>query len=92
MQLRSQGNLAHLLSFSHSWNTVEKILLEKYDKQKVQGNTITKEEIRDILPAGFVWQPNDMFSKNIGDIFFSYAQKFNEFNDLKFGYNFKKRL
>ena len=82
MQLRAQSNLphtlSHLLSFSYSWNTIEKILLEKYDKQKVQGNTITREEIRDILPDDFIWQPNDMFSKNIGDIFFSYAQKLSE--------------
>ena len=92
MQLRAQGNLPHLLSFSYSWNAIEKILLEKYNNGKVRGNAITKEEIRDILPNGFMWQSNDMFSKNIGDIFFSYAQKFNEFNDLKFGYNFKKRL
>jgi predicted ATP-binding protein involved in virulence len=28
MQLRAHGNLPHLLSFSYSWNTIEKILLE----------------------------------------------------------------
>lgn len=75
---RLDHNNENLWDYKESCEKSKKILIEEFGEEKFNSGRITQTDLRDKLPADFVWKSDDVFTNFIGELFFNYAVDVND--------------